>query len=99
MPAVTRSLISEDSSSAMAPIKVNIARPMGLSVSTWSWTLTKRMPRWSNSSSAASRWRVLRAKRSNFQTRTQSTSRFRAAAIKALSPGRPSLRPETATSR
>jgi hypothetical protein len=34
IPAVTRSLISEDSSSAMAPMMVNIARPMGLSVST-----------------------------------------------------------------
>ena len=33
MPAVTRSLISDDSSSAMAPMMVNIARPMGLSVS------------------------------------------------------------------
>ena len=31
--AVTRSLISDDSSSAMAPMMVNIARPMGLSVS------------------------------------------------------------------
>src|SRR3954453_14444878 len=33
-----------------------------------------------------------------FQTSTQSISWFRAAAIKALSWGRPSLRPETATS-
>ena len=38
----------------------------------------KRTPKWSNSSSAASKWRVLRAKRSNFQTRTQSISWFRA---------------------
>ena len=44
MPAVTRSLISDDSSSAMAPMMVNIAGPTGLSVSTWSWTLTKRTP-------------------------------------------------------
>jgi hypothetical protein len=29
----TRSLISDDSSSAMAPMIVNIARPIGLSVS------------------------------------------------------------------
>jgi hypothetical protein len=34
MPAVTRSLISDDSSSATAPMMVNIALPMGLSVST-----------------------------------------------------------------
>ena len=34
MPAVTRSLMSEDSSSAIAPMMVNIARPIGLSVST-----------------------------------------------------------------
>ena len=33
IPAVTRSLMSDDSSSAMAPMMVNIARPMGLSVS------------------------------------------------------------------
>jgi hypothetical protein len=45
IPAVTRSLMSEDSSSAIAAMMVNIARPMGLSVSTWSWTLTKRTPR------------------------------------------------------
>jgi len=45
MPAVTRSLMSDDSSSAMAPMMVNMARPIGLSVSTWSWTLTKRTPR------------------------------------------------------
>ena len=32
IPAVTRSLISDDSSSAIAPMMVNIARPMGLSV-------------------------------------------------------------------
>jgi len=34
IPAITRSLISDDSSSAMAPMMVNIARPRGLSVST-----------------------------------------------------------------
>ena len=45
MPAVTRSLMSDDSSSAMAPMMVNMARPIGLSVATWSWTLTKRTPR------------------------------------------------------
>jgi hypothetical protein len=33
MPAVTRSLMSEDSSSAIAPMMTNMARPMGLSVS------------------------------------------------------------------
>ena len=33
MPAVTRSLMSDDSNSAMAPMMVNIARPIGLSVS------------------------------------------------------------------
>ena len=33
MPAVTRSLISDDSNSAMAPMMVNMARPIGLSVS------------------------------------------------------------------
>jgi hypothetical protein len=33
MPAVTRSLMSDDSSSAIAPMMVNIARPIGLSVS------------------------------------------------------------------
>ena len=32
IPAVTRSLISEDSSSAMAPMMVNIARPMQIKV-------------------------------------------------------------------
>ena len=48
-------------------------------------TLMKRTPRWLNSSSATNRWRVLRAKRSNFQTSTQSISWFRTAAIKALS--------------
>ena len=26
---------------------LNMARPIGLFVSTWSWTLTKRTPRWS----------------------------------------------------
>ena len=36
MPAVTRSLMSDDSSSAIAPMIVNIARPIGLLVSTWS---------------------------------------------------------------
>ena len=36
MPALTRSLIGEDSSSAMAAMIVNMARPMGLAVSTWS---------------------------------------------------------------
>ena len=45
MPAVTRSLISEDSSSAMAAMIVNMARPMGLAVSIWSWTLMNRTPR------------------------------------------------------
>jgi hypothetical protein len=30
MPAVTRSLISDDSNSAMAPMMVNVARPIGL---------------------------------------------------------------------
>ncbi len=34
IPAVTRSLISEGSSSAMAPMMVSIARPMGVSVFT-----------------------------------------------------------------
>jgi hypothetical protein len=34
IPAVTRSLISEDSSSAMVPMMVNIAQPLGLSLST-----------------------------------------------------------------
>jgi len=34
IPAVTRSLISDDSSSAIAPMMVNIARPIGLLVST-----------------------------------------------------------------
>ena len=33
MPAVTRSLMSDDSSSAITPMMVNIARPIGLSVS------------------------------------------------------------------
>lgn len=33
IPAVTRSLMSADSSSAMTPMMVNIARPIGLSVS------------------------------------------------------------------
>jgi hypothetical protein len=33
MPAVTCSLMSDDSSSAMAPMMVNMARPIGLSVS------------------------------------------------------------------
>jgi hypothetical protein len=42
---------------------------------------------------------MLRAKRSNFQTSTQSISRFLAADIKALSLGRPSRRPDTATSQ
>jgi hypothetical protein len=32
IPAVTRSLISEDSNSAMAPMMVNIARPMQIKV-------------------------------------------------------------------
>ena len=35
MPAVMRSLISEDSSSAMAAMIVNMARPVGLAVSIW----------------------------------------------------------------
>jgi hypothetical protein len=34
MPAVTRSLMSDNSSSAMAAIMVNMARPIGLLVST-----------------------------------------------------------------
>ena len=34
IPGVTRSLICDDYNSAMAPMMVNIARPMGLSVST-----------------------------------------------------------------
>jgi len=42
MPAVTRSLINDDSGSAMAPMMVNMARPIGLSVSIWSWTLMNR---------------------------------------------------------
>jgi hypothetical protein len=50
----------------LAPMMVNMAQPIGLSVSTLSWTLMNRMPRWSNSSNATRRWRVLRAKRSNF---------------------------------
>ena len=33
MPAVTRSLMSDDSNSATAPMMVNMARPMGLSIS------------------------------------------------------------------
>lgn len=33
MPTVTRSLMSDDSNSAMVPMMVNMARPMGLSVS------------------------------------------------------------------
>jgi hypothetical protein len=48
---------------------VNKAQPIGLSVSTLSWTLMKRMPRWSNSLKGSRRWRVLRAKRSNFVER------------------------------
>ena len=46
MPAFTRSLTSEDSSSAMAATVVNMARPMGLAVSIWFRTLMKRTPRW-----------------------------------------------------
>lgn len=45
IPAVTRSLMSDESSSAIAPMMVSIARPMGLSVSTSSRTLTKGTPR------------------------------------------------------
>jgi len=64
-PATTRSRIILRSSSATAPSTVNTMRPAGVVVSIASVTDTKSMPRDENSSSARSRWLVLRANLSN----------------------------------
>ena len=93
-PAFTLSTMSERSSSAAAPRTVNTILPAGVLVSICSENETNSMPWALNDSRARSRWLTERAKRSNFQTTTQSKRRRCASAISLSSSGRISFAPE-----
>lgn len=73
-PARVRSTINSLSISARADMIWKMKRPIGLDVSMLSVRLLKWMPRWRSSSTSSTKLRMLRPRRSSFQTTSVSPS-------------------------